>query len=121
MEASLSQEASQTASGSHGTTTASLHENDGEGARETITVELSRWGQPGPRLKDPNNNGDRTRHDSINIHDLSFILHPAHDASTPEGNTSPTSNNDGVEQLTSVIIARASCALGVTPDVLDQM
>jgi hypothetical protein len=64
---------------------------------------------------------NRARHKSINIHDLSFILHPAHEASTPRKTTSPSSTSDGLEHGKSLMIARASHALGVTPHALEIM
>jgi hypothetical protein len=123
LEPNRSPEAQQTTVSSRGTTaSASLQEDDGEGAaRETITVDVAHRGQPCTRMDDPVNES-RTRCDSINIHDLSFILHPAHEVSTSEKNMSPSnSTSDRAEQGKSVIVARASYALGVTPDVLDRM
>jgi hypothetical protein len=65
---------------------------------------------------------NRERHHSINIHDLSFILHPAHEVSTANTNTlSPNSTSDRLEHGKSVMMDRASRALGVTPDSLEKM
>ncbi|TVY40018.1 hypothetical protein LOCC1_G004739 [Lachnellula occidentalis] len=61
------------------------------------------------------------RRSSINIQDLSFILHPAHEASTPEKNTSPRSAGDGLDNGRALMLSRASHALSVTPDTLERM
>lgn len=62
-----------------------------------------------------------TSHDSMNIQDLSFILHPAHEPSMSEKNTSPNSMSDGFEHGKSTGIACASHTLGVPPDTLEKM
>lgn len=62
-----------------------------------------------------------TSHESINIQDLSFILHPAHEPSMSEENTSPNSMSDGLGHDKWSIFSRASNVLDVAPDVLDKM
>ena len=62
------------------------------------------------------------RRSSINIQDLSFILHPAHEASTPEEkNTTPRSAGDGLDNERTFMLNRASYALSVRPDTLERM
>lgn len=63
---------------------------------------------------------DRPRRSSL-IHDLSFILHPSHEASTSEKNTSPNSTGDALESGQSVMMDSAAYALSVTPDALEKM
>lgn len=89
----------------------SSRQDDQGDSHESITVGTS---------NDDENQGI-ARHESIRIHDLSFILHPAHEASTSEKNTSPNSTSDSVEQGKSTVTARASYALGVAPDALETM
>ncbi|TVY86748.1 hypothetical protein LAWI1_G007124 [Lachnellula willkommii] len=62
------------------------------------------------------------RRSSINIQDLSFILHPAHEASTPEEkNTSPRSAGDRLNNERALMLTRASYALSVKPETLERM
>lgn len=62
-----------------------------------------------------------TAHESINIQDLSFILHPAHEPSMSEKNTSPNSMSDGFEHDKATIFTSASRALGVASYTLEEM
>jgi hypothetical protein len=65
---------------------------------------------------------DRERNHSINIHDLSFILHPAREVSAAKTNPLlPNSTSDRLEHGKSVMMERASHALGVTLDSLEKM
>lgn len=56
----------------------------------------------------------------LNIHDLSFILHPSHEASTPEKEQTDVANRMIVDQELN-LMTRACSALGVTQDTLNQM
>jgi hypothetical protein len=94
-----------------------LREDGGRDVQEHITI--SQDEQISSAKDSDEQNG--TRHESINIHDLSFILHPAHEAPTSEKNTTPGSTNDGLEHGTSMMMAQACHALGVTPDALQTM
>lgn len=61
------------------------------------------------------------RRDSINIHDLSFILHPTHEPSTSEPTRSPISAIDRLENERGVMLTKASYALSIAPDALEKM
>ncbi|KKA17789.1 hypothetical protein T310_8272, partial [Rasamsonia emersonii CBS 393.64] len=62
----------------------------------------------------------RRRDSQLNIHDLSFILHPSHEASTPEKEQNAPPSRGVIDQEP-VLIARACSALGVTQEILKQM
>jgi hypothetical protein len=62
----------------------------------------------------------RGRDSQLNIYDLSFILHPSHEASTPEKEQSMTSNKDVIDQEP-VLLQRVCSALGVGQATLEEM
>ena len=99
-------------------------EDDGDNAQASVPTSGISQG-PGQTSSNRGIEGQRSmsaRHNSINIHDLSFILHPAHEASTPEEkNTSPRSASDRLDNGRALMLARASYALSVTPDALERM
>jgi hypothetical protein len=65
--------------------------------------------------------GTKSRRDSqLNIYDLSFILHPSHEASTPEKERGMTSNKNVIDQEP-VHLQRVCSALGVGQATLEEM
>lgn len=65
------------------------------------------------------NGGDRQRSSRLNIHDLSFILHPSHESTAPDHdpNQSQSSRDGGQTGL-----SRQACAeLGVSQTLMNQM
>ncbi|RFU25152.1 hypothetical protein B7463_g11187, partial [Scytalidium lignicola] len=67
------------------------------------------------------NNQHNSSRGSLNIHDLSFILHPCHDASTSENDSPNIHSQKPKERENSTVIAHACHALRVTPNVLEKM
>ncbi|KAK5245355.1 hypothetical protein LTS06_009224 [Exophiala xenobiotica] len=64
----------------------------------------------------------RRRDSQLNIHDLSFILHPSHEATTPPGKTSVATPTTGAGNSNEpLLIPRACHALGMVPQGLEQM
>lgn len=62
----------------------------------------------------------RRRDSQLSIHDLSFILHPSHEASTPDKDQTAAPSRSLIDQGP-VLIARACSALGVNEVILEQM
>lgn len=62
----------------------------------------------------------RRRDSHLNIYDLSFILHPSHEASTPEKERGMTSNKNDIHQEP-VLRQRVCSALGVGQATLEEM
>lgn len=74
-----------------------------------------------PMTQSPRDTEDlEGRRDSLNIQDLSFHLHPSHEAPTSAKSASPCSTHNS-ESTKSVVITRAANALGLTPGVLETM
>ena len=97
----------------------SSKEEDGDHAQTSIpTSESSR--EQASSNRDMGSQ-ESTRHHSINIHDLSFILHPAHEVSSPETNASPKTTSGRPEHQKAPMLIRASHALGVASDALEKM
>lgn len=63
----------------------------------------------------------RRRHSQHKIHDLSFILHPSHEASRPEKEQNAPSAKNVLDSEEPILIGRACYALGVTQRALEQM
>ena len=57
----------------------------------------------------------------LNIHDLSFILHPSHEASTPEKEASTAASKDTPEHERQSMVRQACCTLGVSQTMIEQM
>jgi hypothetical protein len=88
--------------------------------RETSS---SREGPATPAVGEVEEWNNRRRNSQLSIHDLSFILHPSHEASTPESkaqsSATPTRTCD--ESKEPLHLEKACSTLGITPDVLKQM
>ncbi len=74
--------------------------------------------KPGHSSDTPGNECN-ARRDSLNIHDLSFILHPSHEVSTSEKDAASVCSPPESEK--SMMLARACYALNLTADVLERM
>lgn len=63
--------------------------------------------------------GDRPQTSHLNIHDLSYILHPSHESTTPnrDKSQSPSSNNQGKSRL----YPQAYAKLGVSQTIMNQI
>lgn len=57
----------------------------------------------------------------LNISDLSFIMHPSHEASTPEKETSTVVSKDTPEHEKQSMIRQACCTLGVSQTMIEHM
>jgi hypothetical protein len=69
---------------------------------------------------DHNDVDARARQSSVNIHDLSFTLHPSHEITISNKAASPSSTHVP-ENERSFVITRAAHALGLTPDMVENM
>lgn len=68
---------------------------------------------------EPHEGGDRKQNSQLNMHDLSMILHPSHESSTPDPNQnqSPAPKDGGEAGL-----CRQACdELGVSQSQMNQM
>ncbi|POR38189.1 Uncharacterized protein TPAR_01620 [Tolypocladium paradoxum] len=64
----------------------------------------------------------RRRNSELNINDLSFILHPCHEASTPEKEAKDRSpGKENREQVDRPLLQQASEALGMSQDMVQEM
>jgi hypothetical protein len=70
--------------------------------------------------KSPKDNGIEGRRDSVNIQDLSFHLHPSHEASVSNKTSSPCSIHH-FESEKSAVITRAADAMGLAPDIVENL
>lgn len=70
--------------------------------------------------KPPKDDGIEERRDSVNIQDLSFHLHPSHEASISKQTSSPCSIHH-FESEKSAVITRAADAMGLAPDIVENL
>jgi hypothetical protein len=68
----------------------------------------------------PKDNDVDGRRDSVNIQDLSFHLHPSHEASISNKASSPCSTHH-FESEKSAVFTHAANAIGLAPDIVENL
>ncbi len=92
--------------------------DDGDGS-----CELNRAEEHSSPVALAADDGDaRRRNSRLNINDLSFILHPCHEASTPEKEAKDQSpGKESNDQENQAMIQQACATLGVSSDMMEEM
>lgn len=70
---------------------------------------------------DPGRESPRRRDSQLNMHDLSFILHPSHEASSPDKERAAAPARDDLGQTNQLLIQQAFRSLGLSPTTMEQM
>ena len=76
-----------------------------------------------PRVSRPSKGSQQGRDSRLDMHDLSFILHPSHEASTPDDKQTPSSTGGGggVSRENEALLQQACSILGLSPTMTEHM